>query len=906
MELRFEDQPYQLAAVEAVVALFDGQPPVRPFDNLLFSADGFAAVANRLDLDESQLLCNLRSVQESQDLDQDAALHLIEHAIDTAEGRVGARFANFSVEMETGTGKTYVYIRTALELARRYGFRKYVVVVPSVAIREGVMKTFAITERHFRERFPELVYRARVYRSDKLARVSGFAMSSDVEFLVLTIDSFNKESNIMRQRPDALGGIPPLHAVQATRPVLILDEPQNMQSDLAVQSLASLHPLVALRYSATHRNPYNTVHRLTPYQAYRLGLVKQIRVASAITEAHTNRPFVRVVDVSAKRHTVTARVTVHALTADGSVRESTIAVRAGDSLVSKANRPLYDGFDVVRLDAAAGAAEFANGLTVRKGETLGIDKRAIFEAQIARAIDEHVRRQITLESHGVKVLTLFFIDRVANYAEGGIIRELFDARFRAVKTRLERWKDREPHEVQAAYFAQKRRKIGAVEYVDSNEVRPKAEDEAAFSLIMRDKERLLSFEEPVSFIFSHSALREGWDNPNIFQIVTLNESVSEIRKRQEIGRGLRLAVNQAGQRITDPSLNVLTVVANESYRDYVAQLQAEVAQDEVSSADRAPAPQNADEPTPIHLRPEALASEEFRQLWARISRKTRYHVTVNTDTLVARVVQRLERAEFARARIVVTTVAVEVAAGPKGTEQFTARVQESAVTPLSGAMPVPDLFSLLAHQIEHTTPPMRLTRRTLHRVLTKLSDTTLGHALENPQEFAMQAARIIKEILADELVDGIRYIEIGDAYPPELLDPEAETYIGDFLPVERGLTDKVPVQSGVERRFVQELDRRQDVRLFTKLPRRFVVPTPVGNYNPDWAIVMTTDRPGDVAEATASRLVYMVRETKGTRDASTLRPNERRKIQCGEAHFAGALGVDYATVTPIDDARDAL
>jgi type III restriction enzyme len=891
VELHFEDQPFQLAAVDAAVGLFSGQQPVAAVDGLFFSTEGVPAIPNGLDLGPDRLRENLHAVQETQRLPQSVALELISYVIDTVDGPVTTQFPNYSVEMETGTGKTYVYIRTALELARRYGMRKFIIVVPSIAVREGVLKTFQLTRQHFRDRFPDVVYRYYPYRSNRLTQLADFAAAATVEFMIVTLDSFNKESNIMRQRPDGLGTVAPLHVIQATRPILILDEPQNMESELSRRSLASLHPLFALRYSATHRNAYNAIYRLTPYQAYRAGLVKHIRVASALVDRDANQPVIQLLDVIAKKRTIAARFLVQALGADGAIRDMIVSAGNLTSLADRTNRPAYDGYDVRRLDAAVGEVEFANGVVLRRGESIGVPRRAIFEAQIARALDEHIRRQTVLDPHGVKVLTLFFIDRVANYIDGGVIRQLFDARFLAARHRLARWAALEPHQVQAAYFAQKRRKTGALELLDSSDGRQRAEDETAFVLIMRAKERLLSFAEPVCFIFSHSALREGWDNPNVFQIVTLNESVSETRKRQEIGRGMRLAVDQNGDRVAEPALNVLTVIANESYKNYVAQLQVEVSQDEADPADRSPLPEDADNPTSIALRPDQLASPEFARLWARISRRTRYQVSVDTDALVHEIVQRLEAVELGAARIVISTASVEVSASG---EALTARLEETTAMSLKHSPQIPDLLTALTHQMEHTTPPMRLTRRTLHRIVTGLSDSTLTNALQNPQAFITEAARIIKETLADALVDGIRYLEVGSAYDQDLLDPQTETYVGDLVTVRHGLTDKVPVQSGIERRFVDELDRRQDVPLFLKLPRRFVVATPVGNYNPDWAIVVTRS---DKDVGSSSKFVYMVRETKGGSDPGSLRPNEARKIRCGMAHFRDALGIDYAVAT---------
>lgn len=893
MQLKFDQQPFQLAAVDAMVAVFEGQSFVRSEAALLFSQEGIPAVPNTLTLSQDQLLANIVGLQVGTNLNADDELKLISANITTAEGDLPVAFPNFSVEMETGTGKTYVYIRTALELARRYGFRKFIVVVPSVAIREGVLKTFEITRLHFSQAFPELVYRYHTYSSDRLHRLSAFAESGDIEFMVITIDSFNKASNVMRQRPDAMNGHSPIHVIQAVRPVLILDEPQNMQSELSIQALAELFPLFAMRYSATHRDAYNLVHRLTPYDAYRLGLVKRISVASVLRENDDNKPFMRLVETRATGRTVTARLSLHVLAANGTVREKVCAIRAGDHLAEVTRRPMYDGYTVQRIDNGRGVITFSNGVDLSAGDSLGDDKDAIFEAQIVRALEEHFRKQEQLVQVGVKVLTLFFIDRVSNYADEGVIRRIFDRKFNEIKSHYPKWRAFEPAQVQTAYFASKRRKSGAVELLDSDASRPKAEDEAAFNLIMRDKERLLSFEEPVAFIFSHSALREGWDNPNIFQIVTLNQSASEIRKRQEIGRGLRLAVDQGGSRVHDSTINTLLVIANESYRDYVAQLQEQLDEEGQSIQDRAPAPTNANERHHVALRPEVLHSSEFQELWRRISRKTRYHVVVRTNHVIEQVVRRLDSTDLRAARIGITTAVVNVG----DDNQLSASIVDASVQEIPGPKDLPNLIDLVMHQMQHTTPPMRLTRRTILEIIRQSSLSTVTAGLQNPQEFVLQLVRIIKDILADELVDGIVYVETGDAYRQELLEPPADGYAADVVPVQNSVLTAVPVDSQVERRFAQDLSARQDVPLFLKLPSRFQVQTPIGQYNPDWAIML--ERSADNPDA-EKPVLYLVRETKGSESIGTLRPNEARKIRCGEAHFQKALDVDFAVVTNAD------
>jgi len=885
MQFRFDaNQEYQLRAIEAVVDLFEGQPRLETGMTLEVEG-GVAAVANRLDLDEAALLANLHAVQRRLILPEDPALQYLEDTIETVSGPKLSRFPNFSVEMETGTGKTYVYLRTAFELHRRYGMRKFIVVVPSVAIREGVLKTLQVTERHLRELYHNAPYRYGVYDSANLTQVRQFAMSDGVELMVMTIDAFNKASNVIHQSTDRLQGETPVHFVQASRPILILDEPQNMESELRIKALAALNPLLALRYSATHRNPYNLVYRLTPYQAYRQRLVKRIEVASVVSDSDADRVFVQLLDVKTEKRTLTARLAVHRLMKSGAVKEAVLTVKPGDSLVAKTGRDDYEGYEIAEIDAGAGYVRFANEVEVTLGQAVGADREALFRAQLRETIESHFRKQRRVRQNGVKVLSLVFIDRVENYvADDGVIRRLFDEEFRRAAARSFEWAGVDPAEVRAAYFAEKRRKGGAREAVDTTGV--SRADEDAYDLIMRDKERLLSLDEPVAFIFSHSALREGWDNPNVFQICTLNQTASEVKKRQEIGRGVRLAVDQSGERLHDEQLNVLTVVANQSYDRYVAGLQREI-QEEYGPDGTPPPPPRADRPKAV-LRKERALSPEFKDLWERIRRRTRYQVRIESERLIADVARELARVRVEAPRIRVTRAGVEAVGDALETRLTGTRVADE-VRPQA----LPNLIAIIESLLEYATPPMRLSRRTLLAML-RTADNAEAMA-RNPHDFSAVTARIIREKLADQLADGIRYERMDDWYAMDrFLEQDELDLFGQYIvPSERGralgdnaLYSQVACDSLVERDFVRDLEGREDVRLFLKLPPWFTVPTPVGEYNPDWAIVL--DREG------AGERLFLVRETKGDGE---LRPTEKLKTECGRAHFEGALGVSYAVVT---------
>jgi type III restriction enzyme len=895
MQFRFDpSQDFQLQAISSVVDLFEGQARVEKDLRFELGAS-FAAVPNRLDLDDVTLLKNLNVVQARNGIASDSSLEAIEERITGVSGEKQARFANFSVEMETGTGKTYVYVRTALELYRRYGMRKFVVVVPSVAIREGVLKTLQMTHNHLRGLYDNTPYRYYSYDSANLSQIRQFALSDAVEYMIMTIDSFNKASNVIRQSRDQLQGEMPIHLVQAARPVLILDEPQNMESELSIRSLANLDPLFALRYSATHRNPYNLVYRLTPFEAYRQGIVKRIEVAGVRKEDEANQAFIRLESIRTEKTRLTARLTLHKLMADGTVKEKTVTVRPEDDLEQITERSDYAGYRVDEISKSGGYVRFTNGVELRTGEAQGAEREAIFEAQIEDTIKEHFRKQQRLKEQGIKVLSLFFIDRVDNYQrEDGIIRRLFNQSFERVKQVFPDWQDKTPDSVQAAYFAQKRRKGGEIEVLDTVSGRTR-EDEAAYDLIMKDKERLLSFEEPVSFIFSHSALREGWDNPNVFQICTLNQTASEMKKRQEVGRGVRLCVNQTGDRVRDEQVNVLTVIANESYERYVERLQSETA-DEYGRENLPPKPKNARDRGKATLRKNYLLKPEFKELWERIRHKTRYAVKIDSEKLTTAVVAELDKAEIRKPRITITKVELRM---DKTEDVFTAVQMSGAktVVDLAGRYPLPNLVEKMSELLEHLNPPIRLTRHTLLEIYKRTKQQQAG--IDNPHEFATVAVRIIAEKLADMLVDGIQYEKMGEWYEMTQFEAEIDSWAEYLVPAERSLYDHVAWESEIERKFAEDLERDDRVKLYVKLPRWFTVQTPVGEYNPDWAIVM---EPRDATgKPTGEQLLYLVRETKDKDWKTSLRPDERRKVDCGRVHFEQALGVSYEVVS---DARE--
>jgi len=672
LQLKFDaNQEHQLQAVESVVRLFEG---ISRYEEAFRLGDEVVAnVPPYEELADMWLLDNLIAVQGAN------GLLLSQHLErDYGPGLAGVEEHNFSyphftVEMETGTGKTYVYLRTIYELRQRYGWSKFVIVVPSIAIYEGVIKSIQITRAHFRALYGNEPFDLVAYDGSQLSRLRHYATANTITVLLITLDAFNKATNNLYKASEKLPGErKPFHFIQETRPVLILDEPQNMESERSRQALRTLNPLLALRYSATHRSSPNPVYRLSPFDAYQRSLVKRIQVYGVTERDNANVAFLALLAVTPPPK-ITARVRTRVTDLIGT-REAEVTLRQGDDLHAKTNMPEHrSGFVVGNIDAGQGCVEFRNGERLYLNASMAPSRPAIFREQIRQTIQRHMEAQAELLERGIKVLSLFFIDRVANYtAADGLIRRLFDEEFARIAPDHPLFKGRRPEAVREAYFAKKKLKDGGEEAVDT-ESRTTAERELekqAFALIMRDKERLLSFDEPVSFIFAHSALKEGWDNPNVFQICTLNQTTSEIKKRQEIGRGLRLAVNQTGERVQEEGVNVLTVVANESYRSYAQKLQGEYVEDG-----------DAPPPLPTDARNRRVAvrndkifleSPDFAAFWEKLNRRVRYRITVDTEALIGECVTRLNKATFPGHVLIVETGKIVLGAFKVKVERVTA------------------------------------------------------------------------------------------------------------------------------------------------------------------------------------------------------------------------------------------
>ena len=603
-------------------------------------------------LNESWLRDNLRAVQEKNKIDNPLAELEMDDGMElNGISDHSWRYPHFTVEMETGTGKTYVYLRTIYELRQHYGFNKFIVVVPSVAIYEGVIKNFEITKAHFRALYGNETVQLCKYEGDHLSRLRSFATSPFTDIMVMTIDAFNKSTNLIYKFSEKLPGErKPYQFIQETRPILILDEPQNMESVKSKEALRTLHPLFALRYSATHRTSPNLVYRLSPFEAFQRNLVKKIQVSGVTERDNLQQSFLALLAVT-NGNGIKAKVRTYR-NDNGVTQEKDIILRHGDDLYEKTLREEHKGgYQVEEICVSKKFVEFKNGIRLLQNGTDLTYREAIFRVQIEETIKTHMERQEQLLEKGIKVLSLFFIDRVANYVEeDGIIKRLFDCAFDQLKKNHAHFKRFNPKDVRRAYFA--KMKVGRGEEkvmdTDSHNQAEREAERAAFVLIMRDKEKLLSFDEPVCFIFAHSALKEGWDNPNVFQICTLNQAVSEIKKRQEIGRGLRLCVNQQGLRLFDDEVNVLTVIANESYASYAQNLQREYVEAGVAEP---PAPSEVRKKKAT--RTDRFFNPEFKDFWERLSQKVSYQVNLDTPELIKESIRRLNAQSFPEPTLVV-------------------------------------------------------------------------------------------------------------------------------------------------------------------------------------------------------------------------------------------------------------
>lgn len=650
VRLQFDaNQPHQLDAINAILGLFEGHARLDP-QFALHIDDGIIAnlPEDEDELDRDLMQTNLRTVQRQNRLDESFDVSR-ENVMTLADaGGQNVSFPSFTLEMETGTGKTYVYLRAIYALRQKFGLSKFVIVVPSVAIYEGVRNALAGTREHFKSVFDNEPLDLIEYDSNKLGELRGFAQNTHASVLLITLDSFNRPQNRIYRESDKLQGtqLKPFEFVQRTRPIVILDEPQNMSSDKAKQAIGSLHPLMTLRFSATHRESPNLIYRLSPADAFRLNLVKKIQVCGVTEEANANERTFELLRTYGTNADIRAEIRTQVIKG-GAAELTEVTVRVGDDLFDKTKRPELQsvGYRVANIRSGEdGFVTFENGEMLGVRDLSGSSRTAIFRAQIAVTLEEHFKRQREVRDLGIKVLSLFFIDRVASYtAPDALIRRIFDEEFERIKDESAYFRHCSAADVRIAYFAKKKvSKISGEEIaIDETDGEFKKSEQAAYRLIMQAKGELLSFDTQPCFIFAHSALREGWDNPNVFQICTLRESASDIARRQALGRGLRLCVNQNGERIFDDSVNILTVIANESYKSFAQHLQQEY----VADGDIAPPM-----PTQPHRnearRNDQIYYNQFKYFWAKLSRQLNYHINIDTAQFVRECVDVVNRAEI--------------------------------------------------------------------------------------------------------------------------------------------------------------------------------------------------------------------------------------------------------------------
>ena len=999
MKLQFKHKAYQADAVEAVVDCFAGQPkteginyrlgPGRQSTKAGQSEMDYGTEAFRnapLALNDGQLLENIQRVQRHRNLPQSKAL------VATKSAKL-----NLDIEMETGTGKTYVYIRTMFELNRRYGWSKFIIVVPSIAIREGAQKSLEITAEHFLQDYGKKV-RFFIYDSKHPQKLQGFSSDGGINVMVINVQAFNARGADARRIDMELEDFQsrrPIDVLAANQPILILDEPQKMEGAQTAASLAKFQPLFVLRYSATHKTEHNKIHRLDALDAYNQKLVKKIRVHGIAQKGLTGiNSYLYLESIVPAKRGAFARLEFEVKSKSGKIRRALRKIGVGDNLKTLSNGlGEYDGFIVSEMDALQNTLRFKNDVMLKAGTVSGdLNESQLRRIQIRETIRAHFDQERRLFSQGIKVLSLFFIDEVAKYRQYGDDGEGAGEYARAFEeeyklqlneeleledTPYQRFlREIDPATTHNGYFSvdKKSKRLIDPSVKARGEDAGLADDVDAYYLILRDKEALLSLPSPddddatrhrkqVRFLFSHSALREGWDNPNVFTICTLKHSDSSISRRQEVGRGMRLCVNQFGERMDHPAtvhdFNVLTVIANESYEEFVKGLQSDI-EESLSArprkategyftgkilpglhgeADQVVTPEMAKQiyryllkndysddqdnitetyhqakkegslaELPKDLKPfaarifqlvDSVFSEgalpgiednrtakanvlsdnfhkkEFQELWHEINQKAAYTVAFDTEELIAKATKALNqelRVEKLRFQVVrgeqADAISVEdLEAG----QSFVVKEREAEYG--GGSVQASVNYDLIGSVAEGT----QLTRRTVATILRGLDLPVFSQFKANPEAFIADASKLIKEQKATVIIEHLAYDPIEERYNLDIFTAEKQAIGPLAFKADHHIYEYVLTDSAVERKFAQELDTDVEVKVFAKLPRGFSIPTPVGDYNPDWAIVFDHGK---------VRHVYFIAETKGSMSSLEMRKIEEAKIDCARKFFA--------------------
>jgi type III restriction enzyme len=983
MKLKFKKQTYQTNAVEAVADCFAGQPkreglnyrmdPGRAVDaggQVVTPLESAGFKNADLALTPGQVLENIHAVQRRQNLPLSAAL------VKTKVCDI-----NLDVEMETGTGKTYCYVKSMFELNARYGWSKFIVVVPSIAIREGVHKSLEITAEHFLDDYKK---RARffIYNSKQLHNLESFSSDAGINVMVINVQAFNatgKDARRIYEELDDFQSRRPIDVISANRPIMFLDEPQKMEGGKTLDSLANFKPLAVLRYSATHKTTHNKIHRLDALDAYNQKLVKKIAVRGISVKGLTGtNAYLYLESIEVSKSAPVARVELEIKQNNGIKRVLRKLARNDNLFDLSGDLEQYRGFVVSDINALTNAVTFTNGHELMAGEATGdVSESALRRIQIREAVKAHFEKEQALFAQGIKVLSLFFIDAVSKYRsyndageQPGEYAQMFEEEYNQQLTEVQTLDDTPYNrylkgisttKTHNGYFSIDKKTKRMVD-PETGKKSTEADDVDAYDLILKDKERLLSFDEPVRFIFSHSALREGWDNPNVFVICTLKHSDNTVSRRQEVGRGLRLSVNQHGDRMDNPAtvhqINVLTVVASESYKDFVTALQRDISEglsERPRVADQAffkgkvlktasgDVEVTAEMATDVEFyliqngyvdkkrnitqkyhdaRKEGQLAElpaelaayadhvlglidsvfsesqlpsisddrkaktnplnanfdkaEFKALWNRINRKAAYTVEFETPELVVKCVKALE-AELKVSPMQYTVVAGEQADtatydGIRQGESF--KVTESTTDFHRASAHSAVKYDLIGRLAGET----QLTRATVASVLQGINKAVFSQYRTNPEDFMQKAARLMNEQKATVIVEHIAYDPTGDTHTMDIFtqDKPKEDF-SKAVKANHHIYDYVFTDSKNERDFVRELDASTEVVVYAKLPRGFFIPTPVGNYNPDWAIAF---QQGKVKH------VYFVAETKGSMSSMDLRKIEESKIECARKFFA--------------------
>lgn len=984
MKFKFKIQQYQTEAVENTVNVFAGQPAQqgqkdyridlgKRAQTIAFEGEDSGYSNGEIVLTNEQILDNIRDIQVAQLIQPSTSLA-------KGQGRV-----SLDIEMETGTGKTYVYIKTMFELNRRYGWCKFIVVVPSIAIREGVAKSFSMLEDHFMEHYGKKA-RWFVYNSSNLQQLDQFSQDSGISVMIINTQAFaasmkegarNKESRIIYSKRDEFASRRPIDVIAANRPIIIMDEPQKMEGEATQTALKKFNPLFTLNYSATHKTKHDTIYALDAYDAYKERLVKRIQVQGFEIKnlrGTSHYLYLDGIELSPK-HPPVARIELETRNAAGAIRREIKKFDVGDDLRAESGLAEYEGFTVTEINPRGrGYVTFLNGTTISCGEVIGdSNEEAMQRVQIRETIRAHFEKEKELFNRGIKCLSLFFIDEVANYRqyddEGNEVKGKFQRIFEEEYARLvnkymtvfdtdyDKYLRRfRPYETHRGYFSidKKGRSVNSTVKRGSD----MSDDISAYDLILKNKERLLSFEEPTRFIFSHSALREGWDNPNVFQICTLRHSNSTTAKRQEVGRGLRLCVDKDGVRQDKQTLgddihaiNVLTVIANESYADFTSALQRETREalrDRVTAASQdyflgrivkdatgeqhkislaeastiigylyqndyvdddgrltptylAAADKGELAPLPPKLQPisegvmklvagifnpkvlddmvepvetstpennlnENFDNDRFQEMWNEINNKYVYTVHYDSNELIEKVVAVL------RTNLTVTKLQYVKVTGTQDSDKVTefgsTKITTSELTDVSTSNVPYDLVGDIARGA-------RLTRRSVVKILQGIDNKILLFK-NNPEEFIRNVVKTIREQKATMIVEHISYNRIAGKYDSSIFVPERKLNINKVIEAQKHITPYIAFDSEGEKAFAEALEGATEVQVYAKLPRKLKIPTPVGNYAPDWAIVFND---GTV------RHVFFVAETKGSLDGMELRGVEKAKTECAKKLF---------------------